>query len=169
MSQAGRGGWGQEGALTLLHELHSQAGAVGAHERQHAHHHDEHPGAQHGRGHHQQLLDVGEQVPRRHLLQQVLWGARGRRSEGKGHCQSTVGTGEEMHSPPRAGNCPPAWRNTGRCFQQTSCPGNRHGTETDMKPQHRNINLRPQNFIFRRPSPSHLRAHRQGRARTHGG
>jgi len=58
--------------LTLLHELHGQAGAVGAHEGEHAHHHDEHPRAQHRRGHHQQLLGVGQQVRRGHLLQQVL-------------------------------------------------------------------------------------------------
>lgn len=27
---------------TLLHQLHSKVGAVGAHEGEHAHHHDEH-------------------------------------------------------------------------------------------------------------------------------
>ncbi len=54
--------------LTLFHELHGQAWAVGAHEREHAHYHDEHAGAEHGWSEHQQLLDIGQQVPRRHLL-----------------------------------------------------------------------------------------------------
>lgn len=54
--------------LTLFHELHSQAWAIGAHEREHAHYHDEHARAEHGWSENQQLLDVGQQVPWRHLL-----------------------------------------------------------------------------------------------------
>lgn len=115
--------------LTLLHELHGQTGAVGAHEGEHTHHHDEHARAEHRRCDHQQLLDVGQQVPRGHLLQQVLWTAVTQRSVIMGlfwrvrdvRAIETCRV-EPPHSPPRVESCPPAWQNRDKCFQRISYP-----------------------------------------------
>lgn len=58
--------------LTLLHKLDCQAGTIGAHKGKHAYNHNEHSRAEHRRSHDQQLLNVGQEVLWRNLLQKVL-------------------------------------------------------------------------------------------------
>lgn len=58
--------------LTLFHKLDCQAGTIGAHEGKHAYNHNEHSRAEHRRSHDQQLLNVGQEVLGRNLLQKVL-------------------------------------------------------------------------------------------------
>lgn len=59
--------------LTLFHKLDCQTGTIRAHKGKHAYNHNEHSRAEHWRSHYQQLLDVGQQVLWRNLLQKVLW------------------------------------------------------------------------------------------------
>lgn len=59
--------------LTLFHKLDCQAGTIRAHKGKHAYNHNEHSGAEHWRSHYQQLLNIGQEVLWRNLLQKVLW------------------------------------------------------------------------------------------------
>lgn len=115
------------GLLTLFHKLDCEAGAVGAHEWKHAHNHDKHPRAEHRRGHYQQLLNVGQQVPWRNFLQQVLliyrymhisWGAGKQMEEIIPKQQTWCFRYKPLH----AESCPPVWQNRDKCFRRIFYP-----------------------------------------------